>query len=100
MPVYRGISVVHVNNGSNVLFWKDLWTGTTFDKRYPRALSYAIKKDISVKDFLSITSLQEAFQLPLSAQAHAEVRQLQADTMETAISNEPDVWTYIWGTKT
>ena len=57
MPIYRGISNVHVTNGSNVLFWKDLWTDTTFDEKYPRALSYAVNEDISVKDFLSITSL-------------------------------------------
>ena len=99
MPTYRGISNVHVTNGSSVLFWKDLWTDNTLDEKYPRALPYAINEDISLKEFLSITSLSEAFHLPLSTQAHAEVRQIQEDTRETVLSNEPDIWTYSWGTE-
>ena len=99
-PTFRGISKVQVVCGSTALFWKDLWADQLLQVSHPRAFSYAINEDISVKDFLSITSMSEAFHLPLLAQAHAEMRQLQEDTREMAVSNEPDVWTYILGTET
>ena len=66
MPVYRGISTIQVANGRNVLFWKDSWDDNIIADKYPRAFSYTINEDISVNDFLSITTLCEAFHLPLS----------------------------------
>lgn len=49
------------------------------------------------KDFLSITALREAFHLPLSEQAHAEVRQMQSDLATITLSDEADVWIYACG---
>ena len=46
-------------------------------RSHPRAFSFALNEDISVKDFLGSTSLHETFHLPLSVQAHDEVRDLQ-----------------------
>ena len=98
IPTYRGISKVSVGNGENVLFWKDMWREEILAASYPRALSYAKNEDLSVQQFLGITTLQEAFHLPLSPQAHAEMRQLQLEVSEVQLSNEIDKWTYVWNT--
>ena len=99
MPTYREIiTKVQVTNNANVLFWKDDWGENILAESYPRAFSYTRNEDISVRDFLAIMSLGEAFHLPLSPQAHAELRQLQSEVMEVQLSNELNQWTYIWDT--
>ena len=67
-PNFHEISRVGIQCGCTTLFWKDLW----HDNILP------------VKNFLGITSLKEAFHLPLSVQAHEEVRDLQASTTQIA----------------
>lgn len=84
--------------GSTALFWKDLWLQETIELSHPRAFSFTLNEDASVKEFLEITSLAEAFHLPLSPQAHAEVRDLQAVTTHLRpVSATSDVWHYVWG---
>ena len=76
-PIFRGISKANVNVGDTILMWKDLWLEFVLEESHPRAFSFALNKDISVKDFLGSTSLHETFHLPLSIQALDEVRDLQ-----------------------
>ena len=73
-PNFLEISRVGIQCGSMTLVWKDLWYDNT----------------LSVKNFLGITSLEEAFHLPLSVQAHKEVRDLQANTTHIT----PDTYTH------
>lgn len=80
MPMYRGMTKVKVMDGTNTLFWKDMWANNILIEQYPRAYSFAIDEDVSIKDFLAITSLSMAFHTPLSPQAFDEVRNMQADT--------------------
>lgn len=101
MLIYRGISQVSVSHGGNVLFWKDLWCNSILAESFPRAFSFATSEDVFVQDFLSATVLEETFHLPLSAQAHAKVRELQSQTRETTLTTlhtGVDKWTYVWGT--
>lgn len=71
--VYQGVTRVHVGDGSSTLFWKDIWKDQVFEESHPRAFSYTKLEDASVANFLSISELQEGFQLPLSVQAKDEV---------------------------
>ena len=100
MPVYRGISNVIVRNGSSALFWKDVWIGDVLAETHPRAFSFTLQEDISVRDFLCNTSLSETFHLPLSTQALEETRDLQQKTMHVEFLNPltNDEWTCVWGT--
>ena len=103
MPTFRGIMQAQILHGGTVLFWKDLWGPQILSEAHLRAYSYAKNEDISVRDFLSVTSLAEAFHLPLSPQAHAEVRQLQLDITTINIPDSSQVhdrWTYVWGAST
>ena len=46
---------------------------------------------------LSISNLREAFHLPLSVQAHEELRALQQDVSSVTLSEGKDVWICTWG---
>ena len=56
--------------------WKDLWLDEVLTESHPRAFSYTKNEDISVRDFLGSTSLNETFHLPLSMQAYNELRDI------------------------
>lgn len=97
---FRGISKVQIHCGTTALFWKDLWLKGIPSETHPRAFSYSKDEDLSVRKMLLNSDLGMVFHLPLSVQAHAEVRQLQEETSNSAIvDNSSDIWTYIWGAK-
>ena len=81
--------------------WKDLWLDDVLADSHPRVFSYAKLEDISVRDFLGCTNLNETFHLPLSMQAHNELRDIQEIT--THIGNDAgedmDSWVYEWGSE-
>lgn len=55
-------------------------------------------EDASVANFLSITEIQEGFNLPLSLQAKDEAHDLQQLSAVTALdATRHDVWMYNWG---
>ena len=88
--------------GDNVLFWKDLWLDEILTDTHPRAFSYARNEDCSVKDFLTINSLEEQFYLPLSSQALEEVQDMQGLMAQITFDNSQnakDVWSYTWGSR-
>jgi len=72
--------------------------GSTTPGLTPTCFSHATNEDVSVKDFLGITSLGEAFHLPLSPQAHVEARHMQtiATSFHPMLATSK-VWHYVWG---
>ena len=97
MPVYCGISQVQIKRGASVLFWKDNWNQSILAEQYPRAFSYVLNEDLSVQNFLTASTLQATFQLPLSLQAHDELKLLQLDMAAVVLEDQDDVWSYCWG---
>ena len=81
--------------------WKDLWLDEVLADSHPRAFSYAKLEDISVRDFLGCTNLNETFHLPLSMQAHNELRHLQENTTHVGIGERDDMDSliYEWGSE-
>jgi hypothetical protein len=51
MPTFRGIAHCQVGDGNSILFWKDLWLDSINSESSPRAFSFTLNEDISVKDF-------------------------------------------------
>ena len=99
-PIYRGISKVEVNRGDKILMWKDLWLDQPLADSHPRAFSFANNEGVSVQNFLLISSLDEAFQLPLSVEAHAEVHDIQCLVANIVLNDDPatrDFSSYSWG---
>ena len=79
---------MEVNRGDNVLMWKDLWLEETLADSQPRAFSFAKNEDVSVQNCLRVSSLDEAFHLPLSIEAHAEVRDIQRLVAHIVLDND------------
>jgi hypothetical protein len=97
MPIHREISSTQIGHGGTVLFWKDKWLNEIVSDEYPRAYSYALSEDVTVQSFLSSNSLAENFNLPLSAEALQEVRNLHRDASQIILQeNVQDKWTYEW----
>lgn len=97
MPIYRGVTKVIIKSGATALFWKDDWNHHILEENFPRAFSYTILEDASVNMMLTISNIREAFQLPLSVQAHEELRDLQLEVSSTTLSEANDSWICTWG---
>jgi len=95
-----GITSCQIGTGEAVLFWKDDWLGTIAADKFPRAYSYALSEDVSVKSFLLATSLSANFSLPVSPEAFEEIKQLQQEVRNADIGGGPqDIWKYVWGSE-
>ena len=79
------------------LFWKGDWNNSIYEEKYPRAFSYCKNGDIPIQAFLNTTDLSMTFHLPLSVQAHDELRQIQREVANVELTNANDTWTCCWG---
>jgi hypothetical protein len=97
-PIFRNIASCQVGQGNIVLFWKDVWMGEVAVEHCPRAFSFALDEDISVKKFLSAPRLASDFSLPVYPEAMTEIGALQEASrdIDFALANS-ERWTYIWG---
>ncbi|KAE8785825.1 hypothetical protein D1007_40421 [Hordeum vulgare] len=100
MPVFGGITRVRVNNGLSSLFWKDDWNNAIYAEKFPRAFSFARTEDASVQTFLGTKSLQEAFSLPFSQQAHEELKVMQQEIRSVRLNPRGDDRVCAWGADT
>ena len=100
MPTYRGVTKIQIRSGKTALFWKDDWCIRILEEQFPRAFSYTLGEDASVRNMLTIPEIGEAFHLPLSTQAHDELRRIQNVVSSTELSDERDIWTCTWGSST
>lgn len=94
--IFRGLSTCKVGDGKTCLFWDDFWNNKVRSVMYPRIHSYAV----SLKDSVSLTfskSISQRFNLPLSEQAFHEYDTMSAADPLDQLSDENDVWSYVWG---
>ena len=91
-PTYRGVTLVEVQDGSTVLFWKDLWHNCVLGDSHPRLFSFATDEDVSVQALLTAPTLGQNFQLPLSTQAGEELRDLQCSLASMELVEARDTW--------
>jgi hypothetical protein len=57
----KGIAIVHLNNGSSVLLWHDLWNGSVRSMQFPKLFSYTTKTAISVGETLELDTVSDIF---------------------------------------
>jgi hypothetical protein len=94
---FKGIAMVHLNNGSSVLLWQDLWNGSVRFLQFSELFSYTTRSAITVKQILELATISDIFQLPLSEVAFQRYLQLNQEIEQMIITDERDIWTYIWG---
>jgi hypothetical protein len=95
--IFKGISQCSIGNGTTVMFWSDVWNGNIMEQKFPRLYSYAKNKNILVASFLQNNQFEQQFHVPLSVQTFQEYQEMQHIIHQTQISNEEDIWSYLWG---
>lgn len=96
--LYRGIAVCSIGDGSTVMFWDDLWSGTVLSQEFPRLHSFALDQSISVKCSMEFENLDDLFSLLLSIEAFQEYQLLQTKLQDIHYDGlASDNWTFIWG---
>jgi hypothetical protein len=74
-----------------------MWNGRVPQITYPHLFSFALNKDISLKEVLGTESLQFLFSLPFLEEAFMQFTELEIALQAMSTTNEPDAWSYIWG---
>ena len=91
-PLYQAITVVELGDGLDTSFWYDAW----FDEdaladRFPAIHSHCTKKQLSVAQVLDSGLTDSRLFVPrLSAQASAELSQLQTIVSQVVLSSARD----------
>lgn len=97
LDTYKGCAIVNIGDGSTSHLWNDLWDGRLPQQAFPELFSFAKQKNISVQSAKLINDLDQLFRLPLSRIAFEQLQILLEALELYANSQEPDNWTYIWG---
>jgi hypothetical protein len=95
--MYKGIAQAESGSGETILFWKDMWNERVLQIAYPHLFSFAHNKDIRLSEVLGTESLQHLFHLPLSKEGFMQFTELEIALQTMLINNDPDSWSYIWG---
>jgi hypothetical protein len=97
LNLYKGLARVIVGAGNTCSLWLDQWEGQTPCRTMPELFSFARNQFLSINKAKSILDLNSILHLPISQEAYLQLVQL-AQMLENVIAlNEPDIWTYVWG---
>jgi hypothetical protein len=100
---FRGVAEVHLGKGDTFLFWLDNWkinnSTTPLKERFPRLFSYVLDENLSAAKVYAIEDITDLFYLPLSPLAFQELEELQNLMHDNPVSDQLDVWSFVWGQK-
>jgi hypothetical protein len=82
-----------MGNGRTIQLWNDKWTCKIQTEEFPELHSYAIKKDITVKQAMML-SPHEMFQASISNEAYQQYQMLTSTLHEHHTHGQLDKWTY------
>jgi hypothetical protein len=94
---FKGLARVKIFRGDTCYLWHDLWSNSVPSQAFPELLSFARSVNITLEKACESLSLEHMFNLPLSETALAQLLHLAQLLQDTQLSDEDDVWTYIWG---
>jgi hypothetical protein len=97
LNVYKGISQAEAGLGEIILFWKDMWNGSTLQIKYPQLFSFCTHENSTLSAVMNQEDLHDNFQLPLSEQAFQQYCELEMFMQSLQLNENGDQWTYIWG---
>jgi len=87
---------VSIQDGKSCLLWHDSWNDVPCSEGFPELFSFVHNQNSSywaanTQDFYDL------FHLPLSPEAFAQYQILQAEVQNVTLNNNPDQWSYLWG---
>ena len=94
---FKGMAMIHLNDGASCLFWEDLWLNRIPEQQFPELFSFVKKKGISLKAVREAIGPEVLFHLPISEIALQQLLILAEDLNNLPETSEPDLWSYIWG---
>lgn len=94
---YKGMASALVQNGTSCFFWLDVWNHQLLSQSYPHLFSYVKDQKLTVLQVAQLEDLTEIFHLPLSEEAFQQLQELQIMLNHLSLTDDPDRWTYIWG---
>jgi hypothetical protein len=65
--------------------------------KYSRLYSFVLNSNMSATQVYEQEDLMSLFYLPLSRTAYAELQELQVIMLNNPLTEQSDVWTYVWG---
>jgi hypothetical protein len=98
--VYKGIAMVHILNGSSVLFWQGMWGNKVRCLQAAELYSFTTRKNITLEQACQMVHLHENFQLPLSETAFQQYLLISSEIDNLSTNGENNVWPYISGNST
>ena len=88
--------MVNINDGISCKLWDDLWMNIVPKFHYPELYSFVKQPQISVRKAFDAEGPNVLFHLPSSEIALQQLTDLAEKLNSLQISNESDIWSYIW----
>jgi hypothetical protein len=67
---FKGIAMVHIQNGKSTLLWEDLLDNKVRSLELPELFSFTIENRITVRQAVHEPDLEHIFHLPLTEHAY------------------------------
>lgn len=96
LPVFKGMAMATVINGSSCFFWLDSWNGFSFGTNMLESFSFAKDRFITVQHFYHSLALHDLFHLPLSEETYHQFIHLLVNVQNLNLQEGFDAWSYIW----
>jgi hypothetical protein len=97
LNLYKGLARVFVGAGDTCSLWLDQWEGQIPGQTMPELFSFARNQFLTINKAKNILDLNSILYFPISQKAYLQLLQLAQMFENVAALNEPDIWTYVWG---
>jgi hypothetical protein len=90
LPAYKQLATLKQMDGQSIILWHDAWRGVHLRLAWPHLFSFVKSKNITLPAAFMMDDLTDMHHLPISVEAMAEFRQLQALASEVQLKNMLD----------
>jgi hypothetical protein len=94
---YKGIGTVIVNRGDTCYLWLDLWNIVLPHLDFPELFFFAKRTHITIQQAKTTQDISSLFNLSVSVEAYDQLLQLAQLLEVIHLSDQDDIWVYIWG---
>jgi hypothetical protein len=92
---FKGIAMVHLQDGSTILLWQDMWADKVRCHCLVELYFFTTGDIITLQQARSLNNLHDIFQLPLSEVAFDQYIALSSHLDSLSLTDDKDIWSYI-----